>query len=1379
MKIFIPSLLASTILAVTQSLHAQGTAFTYQGRLNSSGSPTSGLYDFRFRLDADPAGNTILGTVLTNAIPVTNGLFTTTIDFGPGWFNGSNYWLEVDVRTNTGGNGNYTVLNPFQPLTPTPYAIFASTASNVSGVISAAQLSGPVASANLSGTYGNAVTLNNPGNSFTGNGANVSNVNATALGGLAAGNFWQLGGNNVSPGQIIGSTNNQPLEFRAGGQRVLLLSPSATDAPNILGGAPVNMVDPGVQGAVIAGGGTTNFLGSSSSNRVSANFGSIGGGSGNWIQSGSDHSGIGGGWQNLIASNSYESVIAGGQNNTMSSTWSFIGGGIGNTNSGQLATIGGGADNTGSGVAAFIGGGQNNNASGQFATIGGGLSNTNLGYRSAIGGGENNNIQTPADRSTISGGGNNVIVGSVSYSVYSTIGGGAFNTIPTNSIYSTISGGYQNTAGGGSSTVGGGQNNTNNGTIGTIAGGGYNTIAASALYATIGGGLDNTNSGNLGGTIAGGLNNTTSGQSESTVGGGFGNTVTASFGTVGGGQYNTNNGQFGTIAGGGNNTVAAFTYYATVGGGQNNTSGGLETAISGGYSNVANGAYATIPGGFLNVANGVTSFAAGQSAQALHQGAFVWADSQGTPFSSTANDQFLVRSQGGVGINMNNPNGASLYVAGNRTNSWPNSMSFFENTGTGTNDSPALRVFADGSAPAGALSVSTEGSGLIAQFGNGVAFVSQLDVNGNWTAASFSGNGGGLTSLSAANLSGPVPSASLTSVPAASLTGAGTLPAAVLPASVITNTETGVILSGAFSGNGGGLTNLSVNAAQLTGGANNNIFVGPAGNATTGGFNNTASGFQALFNNTTGSGNTAGGSIALESNTVGSFNTASGFQALLSNTNGAHNTANGYGALFKNIGGSFNTALGDEALDVLAGGTNNIALGYLAGNNFNANESSNIDIGNPGVTGENNTIRIGSSQTQAYIAGVINGNGGGLSNLDASQLTSGTIPPARLPAGVLTNNENGAVTLNGVLDLPATSVTVNSGGALFLHSDGNQNFFAGPSAGNIAGTGGNNTAIGYAALFNNQTGAGNTALGYQAFENNLSGNNNVAVGYQTLLTSQRGNNNLAIGYQAGSALTTGSSNIYVGNPGNPTENNTIRIGTPGTQANTYIAGSVNVGLGGANLRLNDQPVYFRAGSDTNHGLAYCGPGVTNFAPTVLPDGPVLWGFTGGVLGAMNGGPHAMVSWTATGVGISNASPGHLLVVGSSGSPAFCDGTTWQNGSDRNAKENFAPINPRAVLEKVSALPITEWKYKVEGDGTEHLGPMAQDFHAAFGLNGADDRHIATVDEEGVALAAIQGLNQKLNEKDARIQEQGDEIAELKSRLEKLEQLMNGKNGGTK
>jgi photosystem II stability/assembly factor-like uncharacterized protein len=109
-------------------------------------------------------------------------------------------------------------------------------------------------------------------------------------------------------------------------------------------------------------------------------------------------------------------------------------------------------------------------------------------------------------------------------------------------------------------------------------------------------------------------------------------------------------------------------------------------------------------------------------------------------------------------------------------------------------------------------------------------------------------------------------------------------------------------------------------------------------------------------------------------------------------------------------------------------------------------------------------------------------------------------------------------------------------------------------------------------------------------------------------------------------------------------------------------------------------------------------------------------------------------------------------------------------SDRNAKKNFAPVNAQSVLAQVAALPITRWEYKADS-GIEHLGPMAQDFHAAFGLNGPDDKHITTTDEEGVALAAIQGLNQKLEDQAKAMNAKDAEIQELKRRLDALEKRM--------
>ncbi|OAN42826.1 hypothetical protein A6A03_03670 [Chloroflexus islandicus] len=91
-----------------------------------------------------------------------------------------------------------------------------------------------------------------------------------------------------------------------------------------------------------------------------------------------------------------------------------------------------------------------------------------------------------------------------------------------------------------------------------------------------------------------------------------------------------------------------------------------------------------------------------------------------------------------------------------------------------------------------------------------------------------------------------------------------------------------------------------------------------------------------------------------------------------------------------------------------------------------------------------------------------------------------------------------------------------------------------------------------------------------------------------------------------------------------------------------------------------------------------------------------------------------------------------------------NGGVWTNASDRAAKENFANVNARAILSRVANLPIHTWNYIAEQATIRHIGPTVQDFYAAFGV-GADDTHIATVDADGVALAAIQGLHQVAQE----------------------------------
>jgi hypothetical protein len=104
--------------------------------------------------------------------------------------------------------------------------------------------------------------------------------------------------------------------------------------------------------------------------------------------------------------------------------------------------------------------------------------------------------------------------------------------------------------------------------------------------------------------------------------------------------------------------------------------------------------------------------------------------------------------------------------------------------------------------------------------------------------------------------------------------------------------------------------------------------------------------------------------------------------------------------------------------------------------------------------------------------------------------------------------------------------------------------------------------------------------------------------------------------------------------------------------------------------------------------------------------------------------------------------------------------TFACTSDRNVKENVAPVDAVALLAKLAAVPVQTWSYKTEPGSVRHIGPMAQDFKRAFGV-GEDDTHIATVDADGVALSAIQGLYRLLQSQAIRLDEKDRQIAELK------------------
>jgi len=174
--------LALAVLATpTSTAFAQGTAFSYQGRLNANGAPANGGYDLTFALFSSSNAVGQVGGTLTNLnTGVTNGLFSVTLDFGSGVFIGQNLWLQVGVRTN--GAAAFTPLAPLQPILAVPYAVMANSASNLLGTLPASQLTGTLPAAQLpASALTNGATSVTLTGTFSGNGAGLTGTQAGSL----------------------------------------------------------------------------------------------------------------------------------------------------------------------------------------------------------------------------------------------------------------------------------------------------------------------------------------------------------------------------------------------------------------------------------------------------------------------------------------------------------------------------------------------------------------------------------------------------------------------------------------------------------------------------------------------------------------------------------------------------------------------------------------------------------------------------------------------------------------------------------------------------------------------------------------------------------------------------------------------------------------------------------------------------------------------------------------------------------------------------------------------------------------------------------------------------------------------------------------------
>ena len=840
-----------------------------------------------------------------------------------------------------------------------------------------------------------------------------------------------------------------------------------------------------------------------------------------------------------------------------------------------------------------IGGGSGNTADGLFAAIAGGMGNTANGFASFIGAGLSNSIQTPdfnpvaLEISTIGGGEGNIIWNAPG----GTVAGGSYNTITNTGLFTNESDYIP--------------------TLSTIGGGGINMISDS--YAAV-------------------------------IGGGAGNVIDKVQNAV--------------IAGGAYNRVNTNEYEISF------------AVIGGGYQNVASGDYATIPGGINNEAGGMGSFAAGISAKAQHMGTFVWADylpvpeppsqpegpvsfsqpgqAQDNSFTSTGDNQFLIRAQGGVGINTNNPGTNALSVSGRTLITGD-----LEVTGDIIGNVAITNASFNSVSASNSFTIQTGGTtGFTVTPQTNEAVFNLLSRN---IVGGYAGN-----SASAG-------------VVGATIAGGGALDG--------TNNFRNFV-AGSFGAVSGGLNNEARSFAVVSGGEGNNAIGGYS--AILGGFYNQATGaYSAILG---GGGNQAGGDYSF----------AAGRQAKATN-HGAFVWADSQAADFSSTSTNqfLIRASGGVGINTTNPGTNALLVNGSVRVSTNLLVDSRLGIGtnNPGT----NALLVSGA---TRVTGSLRVDGGIVSGSNNS--TTGT----------------GSVTGGGVNN-------TNSGTQSTIAGGGGNSVYSGAIAA-VVGGGRSNSVISNAALA--ATVAGGEANLSQGSHTFVGGgfNNQTTAAYAVVSGGQVN--------RAGGTNGLGTHASVGGGHDNEADGSYSTV--PGGMSNQ--ATGIGSFAAGVRAKAND-PYSFVWGGDPTVDTASFGAGTyTARAP--------------------QGVRFITSSAVENDLTTNNTNPplGVYLAAGE---------TSWKTLSDSNAKTAVTPIDHRETLRKVAALPVTAWNYKHDPN-RRYIGPMAQDFHAAFGL-GADDKHISTLDTDGVTLSAIKGLVEEIEEQDAALAERDRQIEALQTQIEAI------------
>jgi Chaperone of endosialidase len=329
--------------------------------------------------------------------------------------------------------------------------------------------------------------------------------------------------------------------------------------------------------------------------------------------------------------------------------------------------------------------------------------------------------------------------------------------------------------------------------------------------------------------------------------------------------------------------------------------------------------------------------------------------------------------------------------------------------------------------------------------------------------------------------------------------------------------------------------------------------------------------------------------------------------------------------------------------------------------------------------------------------------------------------------------------------------------------------FIGAGLANQAGTSGGGGASAVVAGTGNVASGGSAIIGAGA--NNLASANYAAIG--------AGQSNTASGVR--SAVGAGQSNTASGGESvvtggfSNTASGSVSV-VAGGQGNTATGFGSAVAGGVGNTASGGESVVTGGAGNTAGGDFSFAAGTQAKA---TQNGSFVWG------------DETFSDLTSPAVNTFTVRASGGIWLGTTSSPAitaghFIDTSTgaylssagaWTNSSDRAKKHDFRRLSTKRVLAKVARMPITSWSYRAEKPSVRHIGPMAQDFYKAFGL-GLDNKHITTIDEGGVALAAIQGLyrdNRDLHRQNDQVHRENLKLkgtnAGLSRRLDRLEQSM--------